>query len=343
MVKRPGAKLRRRPPLADRAASVAAGLVVDAFVGEPPRCHPVAGFGEAMTRLERRMWADDRCAGTRYAAVGIGGAAVAGVVGAGIGGTPASLVAATWLSSAGRCLVAAASLVADALDDGDLWRARETLPALVGRSTEGLDEKEIARAVVESLAENLSDAVVATAWWGVVAGTAGVLAHRAANTLDAMVGHRSPRFRRFGWAAARTDDVMGWPASRLTALLVALACPRRAVDVWRVVRRDAPHHPSPNAGVAEAAFAAALDLRLGGANSYRDGGSAERVEVRPALGNGRTPEPRDIRAAIALTNRVRVLLVLALLVLSAAGIGGSSRSSWPAHERRAPTPSRRSR
>jgi adenosylcobinamide-phosphate synthase len=174
---------------------------------------------------------------------------------------------------------------------------------LVGRDPAGLDETEIARAVVESLAENLSDAVVATAVWGLLGGAPGALAHRASNTLDAMVGHRNVRYARFGWSAARLDDVLGWPASRATALLVALATPQRARAIWRTCRRDAAGHPSPNAGVAEAAFAAALDLRLGGTNRYRDA-----QETRSALGTGAAPTGPDIGRAVALVRRsIRLL------------------------------------
>jgi adenosylcobinamide-phosphate synthase len=218
-----------------------------------------------------------------------------------------------------------------ALAAGDVEAARRLLPSLVGRSTDGLDEKEIARAVIESVAENLSDAVVASALWGLVGGAPGVLAHRAANTLDAMVGHRSRRYLRFGWAAARADDALGWPAARCTAAFVALARPSRAGEVWRAVRRDAPGHPSPNAGVAEAAFAAALGLTLGGENRYGD-----RVEVRSALGVGRPPGPDDIAGAVALANRVRWLLLAATVALAVAAgrqrapgePGGPGGSLW---------------
>src|SRR5204863_6463621 len=124
----------------------------------------------------------------------------------------------------------------------------------VGRDPSELDESGVARAVVESVAENTVDAVVAPACWAAVFGAPGVLAHRAVNTLDAMVGHRSARYARFGWAAARLDDGAAWVPARLTAVLVALVRPRAARLVWQAVRRDAPAHPSPNAGVAEAAF-----------------------------------------------------------------------------------------
>jgi adenosylcobinamide-phosphate synthase len=303
-----------------RALAVALGLVGDALTGEPSAAHPVAGFGSAMARLERRTWADDRRRGALYAAVGTVGAGAAGVAARHRLGSVASLAVATWVAVAGRSLVSTAAEVGAALERGELSEARRTLPALVGREPDGLDAQEIARAVVESVAENLSDAVVASVLWGLVAGAPGVLAHRAANTLDAMVGHRCPRYEQFGWASARTDDVLGWPAARLTAVLVAVACPRRAATVWRAVRRDAPHHPSPNAGVAEAAFAAALGLRLGGENRY--GG---RVEVRPPLGDGRPPGPGDVQAALALANRVRGLLLVGTAALALAPRGRAGR------------------
>src|SRR5579862_5933689 len=295
---------RRRPrsaALGRRALAVAAGISVDALLGEPPFLHPVAGFGRVMTALEQRMWRDARGAGVGYVVAGACGAWGTGMAGSRAVGSSPALGASVAVCTAGRALFDA---------------ARELLPVLAGRSPEGLDEKEIARAVVESVAENLSDAVVASAIWGLAAGAPGVLVHRAVNTLDAMVGHKSARYRRFGWAAARADDVMAWPAARATAALVALARPARAAEVWRTVRRDARRHPSPNAGVAEAAFAAALGLRLGGVNRYGD-----RVEVRGALGTGRPPEPADIRAAVDLGRRTTVVLVL---LLGAAG-GALSR------------------
>jgi adenosylcobinamide-phosphate synthase len=150
--------------------------------------------------------------------------------------------------------------------------------------------------------------------WAAVAGGPGVLGYRAINTLDAMVGHRSRRYRRYGWASARLDDAAGWVPARLTAALVAFVRPGSAVQVWKSVRADAPRHPSPNAGVAEAAFAAALGLRLGGLNRY-----GERIELRPALGSGRPAEPADIDPAVRLASDVGKAMVVALLVVRAAG------------------------
>jgi adenosylcobinamide-phosphate synthase len=235
------------------------------------------------------LYRDRRSAGVVHAMVGIG-------LAAGTGAMVRSTALSTYVAVAGRALGEAADDVARALDAGDLEHARELLPALVGRDPSQLDEKEIARAAVESVAENTVDAVVAPACWALLAGAPGVLGYRAVNTLDAMVGHRSERYERFGWASARADDVANWVPARVTAALVAAVRPASARAVWRAVVDDAPGHPSPNSGVAEAAFAAALGLRLGGENRYGD-----RVEVRPSLGTGRPAEPADIAAAVRLS------------------------------------------
>jgi adenosylcobinamide-phosphate synthase len=291
-----------------RPGAVALGIVVDRLLGEPPASlHPVGAFGRGMQALEARIYADGRMAGAAHAAVGIAAGAVAGSV-------VRSTAVATWSAVAGRSLGEAATRVGDALATGDLDRARELLPALVGRDPSQLDAKEVARAVVESVAENTVDAVVAPALWAAVAGAPGAMAHRAVNTMDAMVGYRDERYQRYGWAAARLDDAAAWVPARVTAGLVAACRPRAAALVWQTVRRDAAAHPSPNSGVAEAAFAAALGLRLGGESRY-----GERVELRPALGTGRPPEAADIAAAVRLSHDVGLMLVAAL---AAADLGG---------------------
>lgn len=291
---RPGSSRRR-------ALAAAAGVLADRFLGEPPAVvHPVMAFGSAMRSVEARLWSDARGPGVVYAATGAGlGAAAGAVVG--------STAAATAIAVGGRALGRAAGAVGRALAAGDLDAARALLPTLVGRDAAALDGKEMARAVVESVAENTVDAVVGAAVWAAVAGPAGALGYRAVNTLDALVGHRSDRYRRFGWASARLDDMAGWVPARLTAALVVAVRPRSAAAVWHALRDDAPHHPSPNAGVAEAAFAAALGLRLGGPSAY-DG----RVELRPSLGTGRPPEPPDIARAVALSTDVTLALAAAL-------------------------------
>ena len=291
--------------MVSRSLGAAAGVMADHLLGEPPAvAHPVAGFGTVMRRLEAQLYRDTRDAGAAHAALGIGLAVAAGAA----LGSPA---AAAYVAVAGRALAGAALGVEAALGRGDLKTARATLPALVGRDPSRLDESEIARAVVESVAENTVDAVVAPALWAAAAGAPGVFAYRAVNTLDAMVGHRSSRYEQFGWASARLDDVAGLIPARVTAVLVAAVRPRAVARVARTTRNDASAHPSPNAGIAEAAFAAALGVRLGGTNRYGD-----RTEQRPPLGDGRTPEPGDIRAAVRLSRDVTGALVTVLVAPS---------------------------
>jgi len=294
-------------------------VVADAVVGEPPAAlHPVAAFGALMGRVESVLYRDSRGAGVLHAAVGIG-------VGAGAGAALGSTAGATCLAVAGRSLGAAAGAVGDALVAGDLDAARRLLPALVGRDVADLDAKAVARAVVESVAENTVDAVVAPAWWAAVAGAPGVLAHRALNTMDAMVGHRDERYGRYGWAAARLDDVAAFVPARLTALLVAAVRPGAARAVSHAVRTQAPAHPSPNAGVAEAAFAAALGLRLGGTDRYRG-----RSVVRPSLGTGRSPEAADIDRAVTLARHVGIALAGVLAAAGTLRARGGRRVPAPA-------------
>jgi adenosylcobinamide-phosphate synthase len=304
----------RRPAL----AAVTAGIAADWLLGEPPaHWHPVAGFGRAMSWLEAGWYADTRGRGALHAAAGTGAAAAAGwTLGRGAptqaGRGWAALALATYIAVAGRALALAAKDVAAALEAGDLGTARARLPALVGRDPAGLDEREAVRAVVESVAENTVDAVVAAALWGAVGGAPAVLAYRAVNTLDAMVGHRSPRYARYGWAAARTDDLAAWVPARFTALLVAVVRPGAAGPIWQAVRRQAGAHPSPNAGVAEAAFAAALGVRLGGCNTYEG-----RQEHRAQLGTGVAPSAPDIHRAVRLSRHVTA--AVAVLGLALAG------------------------
>jgi adenosylcobinamide-phosphate synthase len=204
----------------------------------------------------------------------------------------------------GTSLGRAAGQMHNALAAGDLARARAALPALAGRDPSALDESGLARATVESVAENTADAAVAPLFWGAVAGLPGLLGYRAVNTLDAMVGHRSPRYERFGWAAARLDDAANWLPARLTALLTVACAPlagASAAGAWRTWHRDGAAHPSPNAGRCEAAMAGALGVRLGGRNVY-----GSRIEDRPQLGNGRLPEAADIPRAVRLSRLVWV-------------------------------------
>ena len=287
------------------SAGLIAGAVLDRLVPDPRRGHPVALFGAAAARLEKALYRPSRARGALFAAIATGSATALGAVlerAMGPAARTAATAGATWAALGGAMLAREAEAIADALEADDLDEARRRLPGLCGRDPSGLDEKGIARATVESVAENTSDAVVGPLVWGALLGLPGLLGYRAANTLDAMVGHRSEHYERFGAASARLDDVANWAPSRLTALLACAAAPvvggspRRAL---RITARDGDRHPSPNSGRCEAAFAGALDLRLGGTNRYGD-----RVEDRPELGEGRHPEVADIRRAVALARAV---------------------------------------
>ena len=279
-------------------SGLALGYGADLAFGDPRRGHPVAGFGAVALALERAVYAPSRMRGALFTSVLVAGAALAGHGLARLLGRRAALALLTWTALGGRSLRREAANIAAQLERGDLDGARRSLPALAGRDAAALDAGGIARAVVESVAENTSDAVVGTLVYGALFGPAGVAAYRAANTLDAMVGHRSPRYARFGWAAARLDDALGWPAARAGAGLTVL-CGAAPARTWRVLRRDGGAHPSPNAGRMEAAFAGALGLRLGGPLAY--GG---RTEQRPSLGDGRAPLACDITRANRLSSRV---------------------------------------
>jgi adenosylcobinamide-phosphate synthase len=221
--------------------------------------------------------------------------------------------AATWVVLGGRSLSREAAGVAGQLAGGKLSAARGQVRHLVGRDTAELSPEEVARATVESVAENASDAIVAPLLWGAVAGLPGLLGYRAVNTLDAMIGHRSARYLRFGWAAARLDDLANWVPARLAALAAAAWAPLvggTARDAIDVVRRDASRHPSPNAGVVEAAFAGALDVQLGGQNAYHG-----TVEDRGTLGDGRPVAVADIARARRLAEALSIsAVVVAVLV-----------------------------
>ncbi len=296
-----------------RALGLTLGSAADRLLGDPARFHPVAGFGRVAGALEQWAWAPTRPRGAAYTLVLVGGTTGLGLLAERASRThplarTAVTALATWAVLGGTSLDREGRAVAALLEADRLPEARQRLTHLVGRDTRTLTAGEVARAVVESVAENTSDAVVAPLVLGAVAGVPGLVGYRAANTLDAMVGHRSERYAAFGWASARLDDVLNLPGSRLTALLAAGLGPdpRGALRAWR---RDAAGHPSPNAGPVEASFAGALGLRLGGTNTY-----GTRVEHRPEMGDGRAPTAYDVTPALALARRVD----LAAAVLAAA-------------------------
>jgi adenosylcobinamide-phosphate synthase len=302
------------------ALGLAGGIGLDALLADPRRGHPVAAFGTVAGLAERRLHRDSRLAGTGYATLLAGGAGVLGAVAAGAARRPGSLAAvtalATWSVIGGTTLRREACAMEALLAEGELDAARGRLSHLCGRDPAALDVAGLARATVESVAENTSDAVVGPLFWGAVAGVPGLLAYRAVNTLDAMVGHRSERYERFGWAAARLDDAANLLPARLTAALamglapVVEGRPSAALRAWR---RDGRKHPSPNAGPVEAAFAGALGRTLGGRLTY-----AGRVEDRPLLGNGPAPSVADIGRAARLS--AAVSLAAGALAVGAQGL-----------------------
>ncbi|HEY6595572.1 MAG TPA: cobalamin biosynthesis protein [Asanoa sp.] len=297
---------------------LAAGYALDAWLGDPRRFHPVAGFGSAAAALEERLYRPDRTAGVAYAAIAVGAPVALGVAAAAATRCrPVSravlTAAAAWTALGGSSLRGEARRMARSLAGGDLPAARARLGSLCGRDPSGLDEAELARATVESVAENTSDAVVAPLFWGAVAGLPGLLGYRAANTLDAMVGHRNRRYAHFGTPAARLDDALNLVPSRLTALLTIALAPSVGGDraeAMRVWKRDRADHPSPNAGQCESAIAGALGVRLGGRNVYFG-----RTETRPFLGDGPRPGLHHIRRAAKLSRNVgRAAVVVATTI-----------------------------
>jgi adenosylcobinamide-phosphate synthase len=309
-----------------------AALLIEAVVGYPDRLvrsigHPVTWIGRLIRALERSCNSDTREPGRRRALglitvlliVSIV-AVVTLVIERGLLLLPFGLIGVGVLASA---LIAQRSLhehvarVADALDNTGVTGGREAVSHIVGRDVAVLDVAGIARAAIESLAENFSDGVVAPVFWMLIAGLPGAAVYKAVNTADSMIGHRTPRYQAFGWAAARLDDLLNLPASRLSAFLIIAAAsvtPRASASgAWRAVRRDAGRHRSPNAGYPEAAMAGALGLALAGPRSY--GG----VRVDDALmGDGRrAADAGDIRAALGLYRRADVLLIALVGVLAA--------------------------
>lgn len=278
---------------------LAAGILADRLLGEPRRWHPLVGFGRWAT------WLDNRIRGKGRSRAG-GLAAWALAVGPWLAAawwlrTSTVLPGGHWIVDIGllyfaigaRSLTEHGEAVAAPLEAGDLEGARQRVGWMVSRDTSSLDETGVARAACESVLENGNDAVFGTVFWFCVLGGPGALLFRLANTLDAMWGYRNERFRYFGWAAARIDDVLNWLPARATALTyAALGHWRQARQCWR---EQAPRWDSPNAGPVMASGAGALGIQLGGPAIYHG-----QLETRPTLGCGQPPDARAVRRAIRL-------------------------------------------
>jgi len=307
-------------------------LLIELTIGYPDRLarsigHPVTWMGRLISWFDHRLNRDDATPDTRRRAGAVTMLALLVIVGAvsfliarslillPFGILATAVVASTLLAQ--RSLFVHVANVADALDEGDLAASREAVARVVGRDTAELDEAGIARAAIETLAENFSDGVVAPSFWMVIAGLPGAALYKAVNTADSMIGHRNARYRDFGWTAAKLDDFVNLPASRLSALLiVASAYVTKGASAsagWKAMRRDAARHASPNAGYPEAAMAGALGLSLGGPRSYQDA-----RHDGAWMGDGRSDaKASDIRAALNLYARADGLLIAVVFVLAA--------------------------
>jgi len=294
---------------------VLTAAALEALIGYPDALHrriphPVVWIGALISRLELMLnqavfgEALRRLFGvvTLLAIVGISGGA--GWLIIRFGGAWA-VVAVGWLGLAQRSLWDHVRAVAKPLSAGDLDAARLAVGRIVGRDVQRLDESGVAVAAIESLAESFCDGVVAPLFWFVVGGLPGLFVYKAVNTADSLIGHREPRWRSFGWASARFDDLLNLIPARLAGVLVALA----GRGGWRVMLRDAGKHASPNAGWPEAAMAGALGVQLGG-RAWYDGEASE----RPVLGEGRAPGAADLDSALKLYLVACAILWLMLLL-----------------------------
>jgi adenosylcobinamide-phosphate synthase len=307
-------------------------LLIELMIGYPEGLarrigHPVTWMGALIDWLDRKLNRDDAEPETRRRAGAIAMLVLLGVVGmvaflieAVLLLLPLGLILVAILAStllAQRSLFVHVAKVADALDEGGVAAGREEVAQIVGRDTAELDEAGVARAAIESLAENFSDGVVAPAFFMVIAGLPGAALYKAINTADSMIGHRTERHIDFGRNAAQLDDIVNFPAARLSALLIvaaaALAKGASASGAWEAMRRDAAKHASPNAGYPEAAMAGALGLALAGPRSY--GGT---ITEGALMGDGRREaNAADIRAALELYGRADGLLIAIVFVLAA--------------------------
>jgi adenosylcobinamide-phosphate synthase len=287
------------------ALVVFAALVLDALLGEPRRWHPLVGFGRLAQALERRLHADSIPRGVLAVVLLLTPFTLFALLIDQLPSTGALDVALLYLAIGWQSLGEHAGRVRDALRANDLTAARQCVGFMVSRDTSSLDQEGMAKATVESVLENGNDAIFGAIFWFVLAGAPGVMLYRLANTLDAMWGYRNDRYRRFGWAAARLDDVLNFIPARLTALSYALVGNfTLALRCWQ---SQSTQWKSPNAGPVMAAGAGSLGVLLGGPASYHGA-----TQLRPPLGEGDAPDVVHIDRALRLIRRTLWLWLLVL-------------------------------
>ncbi|WP_239537952.1 adenosylcobinamide-phosphate synthase CbiB [Dyella mobilis] len=293
------------------ALAMLAAVLMDAWLGEPRRAHPLVGFGRVASGIEQRVYADRRVAGVLAWSL-----AVLPAIALLWGIQRAMPVWASWCVGAAvlyltlgwRSLGEHVRPVAAALAKGDLDAARAAVSRVVSRDTAALNDVQVSAAATESVLENGNDAVFGALFWFALLGAPGALLYRLANTLDATWGYRTARYERFGWAAARIDDVLNFLPARLTALTYALL--GHFDTAWRCWRTQAPQWDSPNAGPVMAAGAGALRVRLGGPAPYHG-----RWEARPELGEGELPSAASISRALHLVSKGVLMWLICTWVL----------------------------
>jgi adenosylcobinamide-phosphate synthase len=296
------------------AALAVAGVAVDRWLGEPRRAHPLIAFGKLASRLEERLNTGrrGRPLGLFAWLLAVAPPVLAAMFLVAILPWPLAMalhVALLWFALGARSLAEHIAPIGAALAQRDLALARELTSRIVSRDTAQADATALSRAAVESALENGNDAIFGALFWFAIGGGPGALAFRLANTLDAMWGYRTPRYLRFGWAAARIDDVLNWIPARLTAVSYALLGDTRvALRCWR---EQARRWDSPNAGPVMAAGAGALNVLLGGAAVYHGA-----IEQRPTLGAGTPPRAQDVDAALRLVERTTILWLAVLIALA---------------------------
>jgi len=296
-------------------ASVLIALLLDQWWGEPKRWHPLVGFGCVANWLETRLNRPTPAWGQRLsgiAAVMLLLVPISSLVYLFVHAFAAAWVVAIlflYLAVGAKSLTEHATHVSTALDQGDLAQARLRVSYLVSRQTDTMNPNDIAKASIESVLENGSDALFGAVFWFLVAGAPGVVFYRLSNTLDAMWGYKTPRFKQFGWAAAKLDDVLNWIPARLTALTYALCGhSQTALSCWR---QQSASWESQNAGPVIAAGAGALALELGGAAQYHG-----QIKFRPRLGQGKTPTGDDIQRSIRLLQQGEWVWVVCIFIMA---------------------------